>query len=152
MSLFLHQICRNVSQQWMLCSEWVPSEWESDKNITIIHTTPVHQLLEEALLWILDVLMMDLFQLLSSRDVNWWTGGVWITCVLLWCFNQLFGLLAIKPWMVWHLSIWVSSYHTIGLHVCCDLENSGHLIMTIKINSGQEIVFLFNAQTLEQCP
>ncbi len=25
-------------------SEWVPSEWESDKNITIIHTTPVHQL------------------------------------------------------------------------------------------------------------
>ncbi len=34
-----------VSQQWMLCSEWVPSEWESDKNITIIHTTPVHQLM-----------------------------------------------------------------------------------------------------------
>ncbi len=29
----------------MLCSEWVPSEWESDKNITIIHTTPVHQLM-----------------------------------------------------------------------------------------------------------
>ncbi len=28
----------------MLCSEWVPSEWESDKNITIIHSTPVHQL------------------------------------------------------------------------------------------------------------
>ncbi len=25
-SLFLHQVCRNVSQQWMLCSEWVPSE------------------------------------------------------------------------------------------------------------------------------
>ncbi len=34
----------SVSQQWMLCSEWVPSEWESDKNITIIHSTPVHQL------------------------------------------------------------------------------------------------------------
>ncbi len=33
----------SVSQQWMLCSEWVPSEWESDKHITIIHTTPVHQ-------------------------------------------------------------------------------------------------------------
>ncbi len=47
MSLFLHQIWRNasVSQQWMLCSEWVPSEWESDKHITIIHTTPVHQLM-----------------------------------------------------------------------------------------------------------
>ncbi len=34
----------SFTQQWMLCSEWVPSEWESDKNITIIHTTPVHQL------------------------------------------------------------------------------------------------------------
>ncbi len=34
----------SVSQQCVLCSEWVPSEWESDKNITIIHTTPVHQL------------------------------------------------------------------------------------------------------------
>ncbi len=35
---------------------------------------------------------MDLFQLLSSPDVNWWTGVVWITCGLLWCFYQLFGL------------------------------------------------------------
>ncbi len=57
--------------------------------------------LEEALLWIMDsyfgqkqqieVLMMDLFHL-SSQDVNWWTGVVWITCGLLWCFYQLFGL------------------------------------------------------------
>ncbi len=36
--------------------------------------------------------LMDLFQLLSSPDVNWWTGVVWITCGLLWCFYQLFGL------------------------------------------------------------
>ncbi len=28
-----------VSQQWMLCSEWVPSEWESDKNITVHQLT-----------------------------------------------------------------------------------------------------------------
>ncbi len=34
---------------------------------------------------------MNLF-LLSSPDVNWWTGVVWITCGLLWCFYQLFGL------------------------------------------------------------
>ncbi len=55
------------------------------------------------------VLMMDLFQLLSSKDVNWWTGVVWITCGLLWCFYQLFGLsfwrhpftaedLLLRPW------------------------------------------------------
>ncbi len=33
-------------------------------------------------------------QILSSQDVNWWTGVVWITCGLLWCFYQLFGLTA----------------------------------------------------------
>ncbi len=29
----------SLSQQWMLCSEWVPSEWvqTADNNITIIH-------------------------------------------------------------------------------------------------------------------
>ncbi len=31
-------------------------------------------------------------QLLSSQDVNWWTGVVWITWGLLWCFYHLFGL------------------------------------------------------------
>ncbi len=40
--------------------------------------------------------MMDLFQtnmqLFTSQDVNWWTGFVWITCKLLWCFYQLFKL------------------------------------------------------------
>ncbi len=28
------------SPMWMPCSEWVPSEWESDKNITVINTSP----------------------------------------------------------------------------------------------------------------
>ncbi len=41
--------------------------------------------------------MMDLFltntQLFTSQDINWWTGVLWITCGLLWCFYQLFGLL-----------------------------------------------------------
>ncbi len=32
-------------------------------------------------------------QILDSQDINWWTGVVWITRVLLWWFNQLFGLL-----------------------------------------------------------
>ncbi len=39
-----------------------------------------------------NIFMMDLFHLLSSPDVNWWTGVVWITCGLLWCFYQMFGL------------------------------------------------------------
>ncbi len=52
MSLLLHQIWRNVAlhpclREWMLCSEWVPSEWESKqliKTLQEIHTTPFYQL------------------------------------------------------------------------------------------------------------
>ncbi len=58
------------------------------------------------------------FSLLSSQDVNWWTGVVWITCGLLWCFYQLFGLsfwrhpftaehpLLSKWWNATFLQIW----------------------------------------------
>ncbi len=39
---------------------------------------------------------MNLFitntKLFTLQDVNWWTGVMWITCGLLWCFYQLFGL------------------------------------------------------------
>ncbi len=62
--------------------------------------------------------MMDLFHLLSSQDVNWWTGVVWITCGLLWCFYRMFGLsfwrhpftaedpLVRKWWNATFLQIW----------------------------------------------
>ncbi len=30
-----------------------------------------------------NILMLDLFQLLSSQDVNWWTGVVWIIVMFL---------------------------------------------------------------------
>ncbi len=31
-------------------------------------------------------------QLFTAQDVNWWTGVMWITGVLLWCFYQPFRL------------------------------------------------------------
>ncbi len=34
-------------------------------------------------IWVKNILMLALFQLLSSPDVNWWTGVVWITCDVL---------------------------------------------------------------------
>ncbi len=41
-------------------------------------------------------LIMNLFfktcRFFPSQDINWWTGVMWITCGLLWCFYQLFGL------------------------------------------------------------
>ncbi len=36
-----------------------------------------------------NMLMMDLFlteMFLNPQDVNWWTGVLWFTCGLLWCF------------------------------------------------------------------
>ncbi len=37
---------KSLVHQWMLCSEWVPLEWESKQLIIIIiHSTPVHQLM-----------------------------------------------------------------------------------------------------------
>ncbi len=32
----------SLAHKLMLCSEWVPSEWASDKNITIIHSPSVN--------------------------------------------------------------------------------------------------------------
>ncbi len=63
-----------------------------------------------------NVLMMDLFELLSSPDVNWWIGVVWITCGLLWCFYQLFGL-----------SFWrhpFTAEHPLLRHWCSDISTN----------------------------
>ncbi len=35
------------------------------------------------MIWVKNILMLDLFHLLSSLDVNWWTGVVWIIVMFL---------------------------------------------------------------------
>ncbi len=35
--------------------------------------------------------------LFTLQYVNWWSGAVWITCGLWWCFYQLFGLILTAP-------------------------------------------------------
>ncbi len=35
----------SLAHQWIICSEWVPSEWEYHNNPQVIHTTTVHQLM-----------------------------------------------------------------------------------------------------------
>ncbi len=82
-----------------ICFIWIRREICTDQTLFTSENSPKHGWTfywrGEALLWarILtrsDILMMDLFltnmQLFVSQDVNWWTGVVWITCVLLWCF------------------------------------------------------------------
>ncbi len=96
MSLFLHQVCRNVSLHQCLSngSEWVPSEWESDKNITIIHSTPVHQLTSgEDKSWNKSIIKSFLTSNLKYKSIihnkhihknilpksnSWLTGVVWL--------------------------------------------------------------------------
>ncbi len=55
----------------------------------------------EATVWNSNLLMMDLFlistQLFNWQDATCWTGVVWFTCGLLWCFYQLFGLILTAP-------------------------------------------------------
>ncbi len=38
------------------------------------------------------VLLVTNMQHFASQDVNLWAGLEWITCGLLWCFYQMFGL------------------------------------------------------------
>ncbi len=60
---------------------------------------------------VINVLMLDLFHLLSSQDVNWWTGVVWIIVVFL---SAVWTLILTAPihcrasiaetLMQWHIS------------------------------------------------
>ncbi len=77
------QIWRNLLHlQWILCSEWVPSEWvqTADKNIRVIHTTPVHQLTS------CEVKKKHVF---VRKSIKLFLNSV----LRLWHFNQLFELL-----------------------------------------------------------
>ncbi len=96
-------------------------------------------LLEEVLLWIMDshfsqkqwfevknILMMDLF-LLSSQDVNWWTGVVWIIYGLLWCFYQLFGLSFWRHPFTAEDPLMREWWNATFLQICSHEETNSHL-------------------------
>ncbi len=68
-----------------ICLDWFWTVLACKQCLMCAYFSPdSDETLEEALLWIIIIL--------SSQDVNLWTGVVWITCGLLWCFYQLFGL------------------------------------------------------------
>ncbi len=66
--------------------------------------------------------------LFTSKDVNWWSGVMWITYGLVWCFYQLFGLhfhaddpLVIKWWNATFLKImnlWIHFKSNYTNHNC----------------------------------
>ncbi len=104
-----------------------------------------------------NVLVMDLFlinaQLSSSQDVNWWTGVVWITCGLLWCFYQLFGLsfwrhpftaddpLLSKWWNASFLQIW---WRNTLIHILDGLR-----VSTFSANFHFWVNFIFNTSNMQ---
>ncbi len=60
--------------------------------------------LEKAKLWIEDcccnqkqLIKIQNIMMKTNKDVNWWTGVVWIVCGLWWCFYQLFELILTAP-------------------------------------------------------
>ncbi len=61
----------------ILCSEWVPSEWDKKNNDNL----KVIRLQSNVDLFLTNM------QLFTSQDNNWWTGVVWISCGLLWCLD-----------------------------------------------------------------
>ncbi len=119
----------------------------ADKNITIIqmHSTHhsytsvrkcyyglwTHILARSNSLNTLMHLLLANTQLFALQDVNLWTGEVWITCGLLWCFYQLFGLSFWRhPFTAEDplLSKWCNATF---LQICSDKET--HFIRTVYI-------------------
>ncbi len=67
----------SLAHQWILCSEWVPSEWESkqliksDNNPQVIHTTPVLQLSFCLFVGMGDILHAICMRISSVKPVPW---------------------------------------------------------------------------------
>ncbi len=96
--------------------------------------------------------MMNLFltntKLFASQDVNRWTGVVWITCGLLWCFYQLF-----------RLSFWrhpftaedplVSKWcNAVFLQICSDEETNTYILDGLRVSVLPSCVHIW----LVSCP
>ncbi len=60
------------------CLIWADFCPDSDQN-----TSSLEEEILWTRIWVINILMLDLFQLLSSPDVNWWTGVVWIIVMFL---------------------------------------------------------------------
>ncbi len=113
---FLHQICSlaSLSQQWMLYSEWVPSEWVQTADIvmflsavwTQILTAPIHSRVQTAdIVRFLSAVWTQILTAPIHCSQNSWYCDVFIRLsfwrhpftaeskqLILWCFYQLFGL------------------------------------------------------------
>ncbi len=117
----------SLVHQWMPCSEWVPSEWESDKNITIIHIImlppvkngPVRIRREICTDQSKTALNKYMFELWYQRqqEMDFSPGGCIMDYVLMDLF-QLFSSQDIYWWtgVVWIIVMFLSDSHSDGTH------------------------------------
>ncbi len=90
--------------------------------------------------------MRDLFltnkQLFTFQDVNWWTAVQWITCKILWCFYQLFGLSFWRHTFTADETLVREGYTAKFLQICSDDEpNSSHLHLGDGLSVSKCIIF-----------
>ncbi len=87
-------------------------------------------------------LMMDLFitnmQIFASQDVNWWTGVVWITCKLLWCFYQLLGLSSWRHPFTAEDPLLSKWYNAKFLPICEDEETNSSTFNGLRVYKCSE--------------
>ncbi len=83
-------------------------------------------------------LFLKNMQLFTSQGINWWTGVVWITCRLLRCFYQLFGLSFWRhPFTAEHplLSKWCNAT---CLQICSHLETK-YILDLLRVSTFSAI-------------
>ncbi len=89
--------------------------------------------------------MVDLFltnmQLFTSQDINWWTGVVWITCGLLWCFYQLFGLSFWRHPFTAEDPLVSKWCHATFFQICSDEEKTN---LHLRLPEGEYILSKFS--------
>ncbi len=79
-----------IVHPWILCGEWVPSGMRvqtADKKHHKKSTIDWHFGKKQWLLKCPNDLFLTNTQLFTLQAINWWTGVMWITCGLLWCFT-----------------------------------------------------------------
>ncbi len=137
----------------MLCSEWVPSEWEFCRvfhcrkcyNGSWTRILARNNGFKLKLYGLMDRFLTNM-QIFALQDVNWWTGVVWITCVFLWCFLS----------DVW-LSFWWHPFtaedplvskccNATFLQMCYDEETNSYILDGLRVSK----IWLLNVYLFSQ--
>ncbi len=90
--------------------------------------------------------LMDFFlttrQLFTSQDINWWTGVVWITCGLLWCFISCLDSHSDGTHSLQRIHWWAVMECYISLNLFPWRNKLIYILDSLRVSSFQQI-FIF---------